>query len=492
MRFFYISWILLKYGILFLLIKSQLYKKAQATFIKSFFEEAGGSFIKFGQLLALRLDILPKEYSLEIMDLLDNVRPFSYKEVKTIFQIELGVSPEEIFLDFETEPFAAGSFGQVHRGVFEGTIATIKVLRPGIREDVEIDLFIISILAYFADIFFKIPALSWREFASEFKKWTLEELDYTTEAQHAQKMYENLKNDPYIVIPKTFPKYSTKHILIQEYIEGIHLSKILRGLKDGRLTRDSLLKYGIDIEKAPSTLSQAILRQEFYYGFFHADVHPGNIILLQNDKIALIDFGIVGEWRPLNHESFIKFMRHMGDADFKNSTYYFADMVCDDLKQIIRSALPANIEQEKIDIFLRTLTNNFSGVVEKTIMGNVTDLKENKTDYSVVFMKLLSSARNYRLRIPKDIATFIKLLATLGFVAKQLNNKYEIKMEIRRFFKENPDLPYLPDLGITGVSRKISREKALEELNDWLAYLVETDYSIYNLINNYINKYKKR
>lgn len=492
MRFFYIVWILLKFGTLYLLIRFGIYKKQQSTFIKTFFEEAGGSFIKFGQLLALRLDILPREYSLEIMDLLDNVKPFSYKKVEEIFSRELGASPEDIFLDFEREPFAAGSFGQVHRAILDDTIVAIKIMRPGIHEDVQTDLFVINILVYIADLFFKIPALSWREFGEEFKKWTLEELNYTTEAKNAQKMYDNLKNDPFIVIPKTFPKYSTKEILIQEYIEGIHLSKVLRGLKDGRLDRKRILKYGIDIDKTPSILSQAILRQEFYYGFFHADIHPGNIILLKDDKIALIDFGIVGEWRPLNHESFVKFMRSMGGGDFKESTYYFADMVCDDLKQIIRSALPASIEQTQVDEFLRTLTNNFSITVEKTIMGNVTNLKGNKTDYSVVFMKLLSSARSYRLRVPKEIATFIKLLATLGFVAKQLNSGYEIKREIHTFFKANPDLPYLPDLGITSVSRKLNREKALEELHEWLAYLVEADYEIYSLINNYIKKYNKK
>ncbi len=460
--------------------------------MKSFFEETGGSFIKFGQLLALRLDILPREYSLEIMDLLDNVKPFSYEKVKEIFQIELGAYPDEIFLDFETEPFAAGSFGQVHRAIFDDKVVVIKILRPGIEDDVRVDLFIVNILVYLADLFFKIPALSWKEFGEEFEKWTLQELDYITEAKSAQKMYDNLKDDPFIVIPKTYPKYSTKRILIQEYIEGIHLSKVLRGLKDGRLDRKRILKYGVDIEKTPGVLTQAILRQEFYYGFFHADVHPGNIILLRDNKIALIDFGIVGEWRPLNHESFIKFMKYMGNKDFKNSTYYFADMVCDDLKQIIRSALPANIEQKNIDEFLMTLTNNFSKTVEKTVMGNAENLNSNKTDYSIVFMKLLSAARSYRLRVPKEIATFIKLLATLGFVSKQLKPDYFATSEIRKFFESNPNLPYLPDLGITGVSRKLGREKALEELNEWLAYLIEADYEIYNLINNYLKKYNKK
>lgn len=489
-RFFYIIGVLVKYGVIFILLKLSLYKKPTQLILKGFFEEAGGSFIKFGQLLALRIDVLPNEYSAEILDLLDNVRPFSYQIFSGIFTSELGAPPEDVFRDVEKEVFASGSFGQVHRArLQDGTVVTIKIMRPGIESDVAVDMIVISLLVFFVDLFFKIPALSWHEFAQEFKKWTLEELNYLTEAEHAQKMYNNLKDDPDIVIPKTYTKYSTRKILVQDYIDGIHLSKVLLGLKNGKLSREDLLKYDIDIEKIPSVLSQAILRQEFYHGYFHADVHPGNIILLKDNKIGLIDFGIIGEWRPLQHESFIKFMTNMGDVNFKEATYYFADIVCEDIKQMIGSTLPASVQQKDIDDFLRVLTNHFSETVEKTIMGSVSDLKEMKTDYSVVFMRLLSSAKSYRLKVPRELATFIKLLATLGFVSKQLNNRYEIKMEIQRFFKENPNLPYLPDLGTTDIQTRINREKAREQLANWLAYLIEKDVSIYKLVNDYIKKY---
>ncbi len=133
-RFFYIIGVLVKYGVIFILLKLSLYKKPTQLILKGFFEEAGGSFIKFGQLLALRIDVLPNEYSAEILDLLDNVRPFSYQTFSGIFTSELGAPPEDVFRDVEKEVFASGSFGQVHRArLQDGTVVTIKIMRPGIE-----------------------------------------------------------------------------------------------------------------------------------------------------------------------------------------------------------------------------------------------------------------------------------------------------------------------------------------------------------------------
>ena len=178
LRFFYIGGIIIKYAILYLLMRIGLYHVPQNKVIKRFFEEAGGSFIKFGQLLALRVDILPKEYSLDMIDLLDNVKPFSYGDVKEVFLADLGAAPEKIFKDFQKEPFASGSFGQVHAAKLEdGTIVAVKIMRPGIEERVQADFITITVLAFLADYFFRISGLSWREFADEFKQWTLKELD---------------------------------------------------------------------------------------------------------------------------------------------------------------------------------------------------------------------------------------------------------------------------------------------------------------------------
>ena len=129
-------------------------------FLKAFFEEAGGSFIKFGQLLALRVDVLPKEYSLEMLDLLDNVKPFPYTDVTEIFLQELGATPEKIFYDFQKEPFASGSFGQVHAAKLDKhTIVAVKIMRPNIEEMVQADFFVVDILAFFADISYRVAGI---------------------------------------------------------------------------------------------------------------------------------------------------------------------------------------------------------------------------------------------------------------------------------------------------------------------------------------------
>ncbi len=164
---------------------------------KHFFEEAGGVFIKFGQLLALRVDVLPKEYALTLIDLFDRVQTFSYEEIERTFKHELGVTPEQIFAAFKQESLASASFGQVYPAKLEdGTIVVVKIQRPGINHQVAVDFFIIDILALVGDLFFKIPAMPWKKFAREFKDWTRKELDYRIEAENTQKIYENIARMP--------------------------------------------------------------------------------------------------------------------------------------------------------------------------------------------------------------------------------------------------------------------------------------------------------
>src|SRR3989338_11467154 len=202
-RFFYILALLIKYFFIYILLKLGYYKKSKPKILRNFFEDAGGSFIKFGQLLAVRVDVLPKEYALEMIGLFDNVGPFPYDEVERIFIQELGATPQKIFKDFQKVPFASASFGQVHGAKLQNDhIVAVKILRPGIEEKVLADFILIDILAFFADLFFKIDALPWREFAKEFKRWTKQELDYQLEAENMQRMYKNVLVNKSIVIPK--------------------------------------------------------------------------------------------------------------------------------------------------------------------------------------------------------------------------------------------------------------------------------------------------
>lgn len=491
LRFFYIGGILTKYAFLYLLMRVRLYKVPQNKVIKRFFEEAGGSFIKFGQLLALRVDILPKEYSLDMLDLLDNVKAFSYSDVKEVFLSDLGATPEKIFKDFQKEPFASGSFGQVHAAKLDDdSIVAVKIMRPGIEEQVQADFIVITILAYIADYFFRVSGLSWRELADEFKQWTLKELDYHLEADNADRMAKNMTDNPIIVIPKTYNRLSTKRILVQEYIEGFHLSRILRGFKDGRLDAKSLKEYGVDIKIFTHNLTQEILNQYFYYGFFHADLHPGNIILLPKNRIALIDYGIMGEWIPSSQLSLIRFMRSVGDYSFKEATYYFADVVSTDLKRMILSAFPASVDQKDIDQFLRLITDHFAESVESIVGGSIKDLSEMKTDYTTLLLQIINATKSYKIKIPKEMAIFIKALSTLGLLSKELNKDFRLQKEIKYFFDHHSEDSF-PLLKSQSTYKRISREKAMERLNSWLAYLLEVDPTIYTLVHGYINKYNQ-
>jgi len=159
-RFFEVFFVFTRYSTVYLLVKLKIYKKPNEKILKNFFEDAGGAFIKFGQLLALRVDFLPQAFALEMLDLLDNVAPFSYSDVHNIFLKELGAAPEKIFYDFQKKPFASASFGQVHGAkISENEIVIVKVLRPGIETKVKVDLFIIKIFAYLMNTFLKINAI---------------------------------------------------------------------------------------------------------------------------------------------------------------------------------------------------------------------------------------------------------------------------------------------------------------------------------------------
>ncbi len=488
-RFFFILGILAKYSFIYLLLKLNLYKKPKEKILRNFFEDAGGSFVKFGQLLSLRIDILPKEYSLELLDLLDNIQSFPYSDVQAIFFQELGTSPEKVFKDFQKEPFASASFGQVHAAkLMDGEIVAVKVMRPGITQDVTTDFFFISLLAFAADLFKKIEALPWKEFAQEFKKWTISELDYRTEAENAEKIYNSAKNVSQVVIPKTFHRLSTQKILVQEYIEGIPLSKALRGLRDGRLSYKTLENMGIDIKKAPRILVAELFREYFLHGVFHADPHPGNILLLENDRIALVDFGMMGEAFKYNKKSFLLWLKSGIDKDYKKGIYHFANFSAGDLKNLISSVLPASVDEKHIDEFILLLSDYFSASVTHILSSNVENLKEKRKDYTTVFLEILKISQSFKVKLPEEAVILLRITSIIGLLGKEIDSEFMLFGEVSKFLKEyseeeltrNDQEQYL---------KRINRERAIELFNNWLAYLFEKDPKLYNLVNNYINKY---
>ncbi len=490
LRIFYIVLLLIKYYTLYTLSKKGWYAIAPQKIIRRFFEDAGGAFIKCGQLLSLRVDVLPDEYMIELINLFDNVKAFSYKDVEEVFLQELGDKPDKIFYDFQKEPFASASFGQVHAAkLTKDHIVAVKVMRPGIEDKVAADFLIIDILAFIGDLFLKIEALPWKEFAQEFKKWTEQELDYRIEFEHAQAMKKNLAKSPDVIIPEVYSHFSTRRILVEDYIEGYPLSRVLHGLKDGRLTAEKLLKFGIDIKKTPRTLIKELLRQFLFDDIFHADPHPGNILLLKDNKIALIDFGIIGNSIVYNKASFVKWIEAGAKMDIQEATYHFANYVGDEMRTMIGSALPASIPQEKIEEFMHLIADHFSKLTTSIVNGNRKNLEIMKKDYTVVFLEILNSARKYHIKLPKEMVIFIRTLTIVGFLAKELDYEFKLAEETKKFFEIYPEEVILKDWDQYSPYKRIGHERAIETLNSWLAYLVEVDPDLYMLVQQYFKQY---
>lgn len=248
-------------------------------------EELGTTFIKIGQILSTRSDLLPAEWTAQLSKLQDRVHPFSFLEVKKQIENELGQTPEQLFEFIEAEPVAAASIGQVHRAVLkDGKEAVIKVQRPGIENNIRTDLEILFDLARLLEKHTDwAKAYELRETVMEFERILVDELNYLVEGRNIDVFRRNFIDDPKIYIPEVYWDFTTKRVLTMEYIKGVKLNEITK-----------LTEMGVNLEAVAINLSSSVFKQVVIDGVFHGDPHPGNIMILPDNKIGLIDFGIIG------------------------------------------------------------------------------------------------------------------------------------------------------------------------------------------------------
>lgn len=258
-------------------------------------EELGPTFIKLGQILSTRPDIISEDIILELSKLQDCAPEFPFATVKKIFRDEMGLTIEEAFADFEKEPMAAASIGQVHKARLRNNRdVVIKIQRPNIRELMESDFHILINLAKIFDEYFNDQfVFKMLDIVEEFKKAISRELDYTIEARNIEKFRENYKNNKQIVIPCVYWQYTSKKILT---IEEIHGTKIV--------DMKSSNEQDYDVKSISELIAGAFIRQVFIDGLFHADPHPGNIFIISSQRIAFIDFGSIG-YLDKNTKTFI-------------------------------------------------------------------------------------------------------------------------------------------------------------------------------------------
>lgn len=278
----------------------------QAEQLTADLERMGPTFIKLGQLLSTRVDLLPPAYTEALARLQDEVEPFPFSDVQQIVESELGVSIKHAFHSFTEQPLAAASLAQVHRAELRsGRQVVVKVQRPGVRAQVREDMAALTELAEFADAHTAIGRrFGLADLLEQFRRSLAGELDYQREARNLGRIAELLADHPRLVVPAAIDDYSSGSVLTMDYIEGRKITDI-----------SSLGRLDVDGRALVSDLFAAYLKMILSDGLFHADPHPGNLLLTPDHRIALLDLGMVGTVTPRMQDRIVKLLLAISDGD---------------------------------------------------------------------------------------------------------------------------------------------------------------------------------
>ena len=384
--------------------REQVDRLTRSERVRMALEELGPTFVKLGQMLSTRPDLIAVEFIEELSKLQDRVPPFSYAEVSQIIESDLGGLPENIFEHFEESPLAAASIGQVHRArLKDGEEVVVKVQRPGIRKIIEVDLEIMLHLAslmerHLEEFQVNRPARIVEEFARTLEK----EIDYTIEASHIERFSRQFIDDATVYVPKVFRETTTERVLTMEYVEGVKASEIERIEKEG-LDRKVITARGADL----------ILKQVFDHGFFHADPHPGNIFVLPGNVICYLDFGMMGSIDRQSREDF---------ADLVHS------VVRRDESGAMQALLMLTQYDEEPDT--RLLSRDLADFMGQHLYRPLKDLHMEK-----LLQQLMELISRHRLQTPPDLFLMLKALATVEGVGLSLDPEFHMINQAAPFVK---------------------------------------------------------
>ena len=248
--------------------------------------ELGPTFIKLGQVMGIRADIVPEPYLSAMATLSDQVPPLAPGEAERVIAAAEGQTVDELFEEFDPEPLAAASLGQVHRARYQGQDVVVKVLRPGVDDLVQRDLKISFRVLFALHVLFPnhhVRALA--AIVNEFAKRINEELDFEEEARHAEVLRRNFADEPRVVVPRVFEDLTRRQVLVLEYMSGTRIDRLQDRIASGEVRLDDLI----------ATISELYIRMMLVDGVFHADPHPGNVLLDEQGRIVFLDFGMVLE-----------------------------------------------------------------------------------------------------------------------------------------------------------------------------------------------------
>jgi len=363
-------------------------------------EKLGPTFVKLGQLLSTRGDLLPQPYLVALARLQDDVVPFQFEQVQEIIEAELSVRMSKAFSQFDETPAAAASLGQVHRAALrDGRLVAVKVQRPGIVEQVRVDLEALQEVAEFLDKHsdaghrYNVTGI-----VAEFREALISELDYRREAANLRLIGGNLAEFPEIVVPAPVDGYTTGRVLTMDYVHGTKVTAL-----------SPLTRLDVDSTALADTLVRAYLKQIIIDGVFHADPHPGNVLLTGDGRIALIDLGMIGRISPAMQERLLKLLLSVSEGRGDEAAEATAAM------------------GEKLEGFDdHAFRRDISVMVGRYGHESLNNLKVGR-----VFMELQAACATHRLRAPAELTMLGKTLLNLDQVARALDPNMDVNATIR-------------------------------------------------------------
>ena len=417
-------------------LRAKKQSKPEPQRLRETFEKLGTVFIKFGQILAQRPDLVPEKYCEELEKLEDDVESFSWREAEEIIEKEIG---KERFGDIQKEPIASASIAQVHRAKLNsGEEVVIKVRRPGIVDQVEEDLRILNFLASEAEKHLSMMKdMEVLKFVKEFSRWTREETNLEKECMNGRVFRENLSKLEKVKVPRVYPDLTTERVLVMEYVEGVKCTE-----------KKKLEQMEVDSEEIAEAAVEAGMRQSMLHGFFHADPHPSNFLIDQEGRIIYLDFGMMGKISKKKSEKLGLMLLYMIREDI--------DGMVDVLEDVGRKS--EGYDREAVE----------NRVEEKVLLIKNTTIQQHSITKEM--FDLFAEISNHGLHMPSNLALMGKSLVTMEGIGLticpdfKVTEKYEEMVEDILREKNSPE-KLAEDFGIDLIKNKELFTKLPSKIN---------------------------
>jgi ubiquinone biosynthesis protein len=425
-------------------LEAEAQASARGQHLREMLDELGPTFVKFGQLLSTRPDIVPPDILAELRALQDDVTPFPFREVERVVFEELELPVEKLFLEFEEKPMAAASIGQVHRAVLpNGRRVVVKVQRPEAPRQIEADLQLLYQAARIAKE--RVRALDFidvRQLVDEFARSIRHELDYRQEGRNAQAFHRNFAGHPHVQIPRVYWSYTRQRVLTLELLEGPQLADIEHEV------------WSLDERRRLAYLmTEAWMTMIFRHGFFHGDPHPANILVLGPERLGLVDFGQTGK---------------LSDDDMSKLTALFIDAASENVDALAKRLADLGVRfdrarEPQLTVDIRELYYRYYGAR----LAEIDPLQVIRETFALIYA--------HNLRLPSRFVMLDKAIATLGSVGVELYPDFNV-FEVAK--------PYARDLMVQRYTPRRMLARARKETRALAQIVREGPYQVHDVLES--------